>query len=66
MEQNTAEEDGVNYSVAGSPVSITCNHDTGQVSGSMLPQAWGDLHGAKHKGEAVIYAAKSTNQAETV
>ena len=40
MKQNTAEEDGIHNSVAGSPVSITCNDDPGEVSGSTFPQGW--------------------------
>lgn len=65
MKQNTAEEDGIHNSIAGSPVSITCDDNPGEFSGSKftsLPQGSGNLHGTEHQGEAVIDAAKSANQ----
>jgi hypothetical protein len=43
VEQHAAEEDSIHYSIAGSPVPITCNDDTGDVRGRRLPWMWGWL-----------------------
>lgn len=66
VEQDTAEEDGVDYSVTGGPVSITCNDNTGGCQWKQAFGGVGDLHRAEHQGESIVNAAKPTDQTQAV